>query len=391
MEGLYVGDGSVLPRSSRVNPALTIYAWGLRLGEHLARRARDEPMRRLLAISRCAWLVVALAPARPGRRSRAARAQAIGAGRFGRRSRSATWTARSPSTRACCRSRWCRRPRSTGDAYERLFGVFGLRARIVRLRLGDEEIELIDYLAPEGRPIPVDTRSNDVWFQHVAIIVSDMDARLRAAARAQRAARLDRPADAARTGTRTPAASRRSTSRTPTATTSRSCSFPPDKGDPRWHEPGDGCSSASTTPRSWCATPRRASPSSRSPRARGRRRERELRDRAGAPEQRVRRAPSDHRAAARPPGPGRVPRLSGAARRPAVPAGHAGERSLALADPHGDAGSGCAREGSARAGAAFVSPGIVEMPDDHLGLGRALMVRSPVGHAVLITEAGVPE
>lgn len=39
MEGLYVGDGSVLPRSSRVNPALTIFAWGLRLGDHLATRA----------------------------------------------------------------------------------------------------------------------------------------------------------------------------------------------------------------------------------------------------------------------------------------------------------------------------------------------------------------
>jgi choline dehydrogenase-like flavoprotein len=39
MERLYVGDGSVLPRSSRVNPALTIYAWGLRLGEHLANQA----------------------------------------------------------------------------------------------------------------------------------------------------------------------------------------------------------------------------------------------------------------------------------------------------------------------------------------------------------------
>ena len=35
IEGLYVSDGSVLPRTSRVNPALTIYAWGLRLGEEL--------------------------------------------------------------------------------------------------------------------------------------------------------------------------------------------------------------------------------------------------------------------------------------------------------------------------------------------------------------------
>lgn len=35
MQHLYVADGSVLPRSSRVNPALTIYAWGLRLGQHL--------------------------------------------------------------------------------------------------------------------------------------------------------------------------------------------------------------------------------------------------------------------------------------------------------------------------------------------------------------------
>jgi len=37
MDGVYVADGSVLPRSSRVNPALTIYAFGLRLGDHLGR------------------------------------------------------------------------------------------------------------------------------------------------------------------------------------------------------------------------------------------------------------------------------------------------------------------------------------------------------------------
>lgn len=35
MSNLYIADGGVLPRSSRVNPALTIYAWGLRLGDHL--------------------------------------------------------------------------------------------------------------------------------------------------------------------------------------------------------------------------------------------------------------------------------------------------------------------------------------------------------------------
>jgi catechol 2,3-dioxygenase-like lactoylglutathione lyase family enzyme len=62
-----------------------------------------------------------------------------------------------------------------GDGYEHLEGVFGLRMRVVRMRLGDEAIELTEYLAPKGRPIPVDSRSNDRWFQHIAIIVSDMD------------------------------------------------------------------------------------------------------------------------------------------------------------------------------------------------------------------------
>ena len=62
-----------------------------------------------------------------------------------------------------------------GDAYERLEGVFGLRMRVVRMRLGDEAIELTEFLAPRGRPVPNDSRSNDRWFQHVAIIVSDMD------------------------------------------------------------------------------------------------------------------------------------------------------------------------------------------------------------------------
>jgi catechol 2,3-dioxygenase-like lactoylglutathione lyase family enzyme len=67
----------------------------------------------------------------------------------------------------------------TGEKYERLYGVFGLRLRTATLRLGQERIELMEFLAPRGRPIPADSKSNDGWFQHVAIIVSDMDAAYR--------------------------------------------------------------------------------------------------------------------------------------------------------------------------------------------------------------------
>lgn len=62
-----------------------------------------------------------------------------------------------------------------GAEFEHLSGVFGARVRVVRLKLGDETLELTEYLTPQGRPVPVDSRSNDRWFQHVAIIVSDMD------------------------------------------------------------------------------------------------------------------------------------------------------------------------------------------------------------------------
>jgi catechol 2,3-dioxygenase-like lactoylglutathione lyase family enzyme len=63
-----------------------------------------------------------------------------------------------------------------GEPYERLTGVFPVRKRVVRMALGEEEIELTDYLAPASRPIPPGLRSNDLSFQHVAVVVSDMEA-----------------------------------------------------------------------------------------------------------------------------------------------------------------------------------------------------------------------
>jgi catechol 2,3-dioxygenase-like lactoylglutathione lyase family enzyme len=62
-----------------------------------------------------------------------------------------------------------------GEEFEHLEGVFGARMRIVRMQLGSEYLDLTQYLAPPGRPIPLDSRSNDLWFQHVAIVVRDMN------------------------------------------------------------------------------------------------------------------------------------------------------------------------------------------------------------------------
>jgi catechol 2,3-dioxygenase-like lactoylglutathione lyase family enzyme len=60
-------------------------------------------------------------------------------------------------------------------AHDELTGVFGTRVRTARLQLGAEFIELDQYVAAAGQPVPPDSRSNDLWFQHFAVVVSDMD------------------------------------------------------------------------------------------------------------------------------------------------------------------------------------------------------------------------
>lgn len=62
-----------------------------------------------------------------------------------------------------------------GEAYERTVGLFAARSRTAKLKLGDEVIELTEFLTPRGRAIPADSASNDHWFQHIAIIVGNME------------------------------------------------------------------------------------------------------------------------------------------------------------------------------------------------------------------------
>lgn len=121
----------------------------------------------------------------------------------------------------------------TGEAYERLQGVFGVRMRVVRLGLGSEIVELTEYLAPRGRPISPDARSNDRAFQHIAIIVRDMDeayAWLRQH-RVQHASTGPQTIPPWNTGA---AGIRAFYFRDPDGHTLEVLSFPPDKGAPRW-------------------------------------------------------------------------------------------------------------------------------------------------------------
>ena len=121
-----------------------------------------------------------------------------------------------------------------GADYEHLEGVFGLRIRVVTLKLGAEQLVLTQYLAPRGRAFPADSRSNDRWFQHAAIVVSDMD---RAYAQLR-----ENHVEYASSGPQTLPAWNKAAGgirafyfRDPDEHYLELIEFPAGKGDPRWH------------------------------------------------------------------------------------------------------------------------------------------------------------
>jgi catechol 2,3-dioxygenase-like lactoylglutathione lyase family enzyme len=125
-----------------------------------------------------------------------------------------------------------------GDAYERLREVFPVRMRVVRLRLGREFLELTEYLTPRGRPAPVDGHSNDRWFQHVAIVVHDMD-RAYSWLHDQRVAHVSPEPQRLPDWNPNAGGIRAFYFRDPDGHPLELIWFPPGKGDPRWQEPTD--------------------------------------------------------------------------------------------------------------------------------------------------------
>lgn len=135
-----------------------------------------------------------------------------------------------------------------GGPYAELVGLPGARFRLLRLALGAEVLELTEVLDPgpgarPGRTLPADSRSNDRWFQHICLVVNDMEAALAGLQPALMSGHIQ-PISAA-------------PQRLPDWNTSAAgivayklqdpeghplelLQFPPDKGDGRWHVQAPG-------------------------------------------------------------------------------------------------------------------------------------------------------
>lgn len=130
-----------------------------------------------------------------------------------------------------------------GGPYGELLGLGGALIHLRRLAIGAELLELTQVVDPgpgnrPGRPIPADSKSNDRWFQHICLVVSDLERALEQL----RAVRPSDGSDAISTAPqRLPDWNRAAAGivaykfRDPEGHPLELLRFPAEKGDPRWH------------------------------------------------------------------------------------------------------------------------------------------------------------
>lgn len=130
-----------------------------------------------------------------------------------------------------------------GGPYAELVGLPGARFKLLRLGIGAEVLELTEVLDPgpgarPGRPVPVDSRSNDRWFQHSCLVVNSMEAALAGLQPAFAAGRITPISSAPQ---RLPDWNTAAAGivaykfRDPEGHPLELLQFPPDKGEARWH------------------------------------------------------------------------------------------------------------------------------------------------------------
>ena len=139
-------------------------------------------------------------------------------------------------------------PRETlqieGGSYGQLLGLPQGSFRLTRLQLGQETLEILtlhqaDANQPAGRPIPADSRSCDLWFQHLCLVTSDLDAalaRLQPALACGLAQAVSRAPQTLPDWNQAAAGIRAFKFRDPDGHNLELLEFPADKGDARWHQ-----------------------------------------------------------------------------------------------------------------------------------------------------------
>lgn len=125
----------------------------------------------------------------------------------------------------------------SGSGEEQHTGVAKARVRRLELALGSEHLALRQFVSPsDGRPVPRDSHGNDLWFQHVAIVVRDMD-RAHAWLRAHHVAHVSSGPQTLPQWNKNAAGIQAFYFADPDGHTLEIIHFPAGKGDPRWQTP----------------------------------------------------------------------------------------------------------------------------------------------------------
>jgi catechol 2,3-dioxygenase-like lactoylglutathione lyase family enzyme len=117
-----------------------------------------------------------------------------------------------------------------------LYGFHTTEIREAELRLGDEHITLTQHVGNQGAPIPSDSQSNDHWFQHIAIVVHDMD-RAYEVLRRHRVKHVSTAPQTLPDWNKNAAGIRAFYFKDPEDHVLEIIWFPPGKGDPKWQRP----------------------------------------------------------------------------------------------------------------------------------------------------------
>src|SRR5262249_30083052 len=119
-----------------------------------------------------------------------------------------------------------------------LYGLQSTQIREAELSLGKEHITLTQHLGDRGAPIPGDSQSYDHWFQHIAIVVHDMD-RAYETLRRHRVRHVSTAPQTLPEWNKNAAGIKAFYFRDPEDHVLEIIWFPPGKGDPRWQRPTD--------------------------------------------------------------------------------------------------------------------------------------------------------